>query len=106
MVLLFMQRAKAKPLVPDLLESDTERYFVSTSLDNRVWPIKIWPFGVKGFPDRLCLCEGGMVFFVELKRPRNGRLSRWQVRIHTRLRSLGFNVYTIYDKQGVDAFYS
>ena len=45
--------------------------------------------GTKGYPDRVCLCPNGKVFFVEFKRE-GGQLAPLQ-RFHlSKLRSMGF----------------
>ena len=50
--------------------------------------------GVRGYPDRLILCKGGLLF-VEFKRPkfRPGKLQEFR---HEKLRSMGFEVH-VYD---------
>lgn len=58
---------------------------------------------VAGIPDRLVLLPGGVLLFVELKRPRGGRLSPVQRVVHERLRALGFEVRVPRNTDAVDA---
>ncbi len=53
-------------------------------------------------PDRLILLPGGVMCFVELKRP-GGKPTAGQLREHERLRALGFDVHVIDTKSWVDA---
>lgn len=55
--------------------------------------------GVRGFPDRTCLFPGGMVFFMEFKRPKGGVISKQQHKWRILLFGLGFNTYFIADDQ-------
>lgn len=56
----------------------------------------------KGWPDRLVLMPGGGAAFIELKRPKGGRLSLLQEkRIHD-LRQMGFYVMVISTGQTLD----
>lgn len=61
-----------------------------------------WKFisSVSGVPDRLCLFEGGVIVFVELKR--HGAKPRpLQQRIIAKIRKLGFRVEVIDSEQGI-----
>jgi hypothetical protein len=60
--------------------------------------------GKRGAPDRLVILPGYPTLYVELKRPRLGKLSESQKRYHTRLRDLGQRVWTLWSKEEVDAF--
>ena len=54
--------------------------------------------GWSGVPDRICLLPGGRVYFVELKRPKGGRISELQRWWGNILRKLGFSVSYIKDE--------
>lgn len=58
------------------------------------WSIKLLSTHVTGLPDRLCLLPGGKVLFVEVKT--TGKKPRKiQIKIHEKLRGLGFEVLVI-----------
>ncbi len=65
--------------------------------------IKLNPLGYAGIPDRLVLLPGGIVVFFELKRPVGGRYEPLQLRWHSKLRQLGFEVFVCNTKASVDA---
>lgn len=57
--------------------------------------------GMVGYPDRICLLSGGVVFWVELK-SKDGRLNEVQkIRIR-QLRSMGHTVNVCRSKEDVD----
>jgi tRNA U54 and U55 pseudouridine synthase Pus10 len=58
--------------------------------------------GRRSVPDRLCLLPGGRVIFVECKAP-GKRPTELQAREHARLRSLGFDVRVIDNKEAANA---
>lgn len=62
--------------------------------------------GWAGVPDRIVLLPGGRVIFAELKRPKGGRLSERQRWWGRKLRSLGFNCWTIWDEVDLTTFQS
>lgn len=78
-----------------ILEKDIERIFVKKMTEAGWAVIKIK--GSAGWPDRQVLGRNGFSFFVELKRPKNGRLSAIQKVVHKNLRLRGFIVETIND---------
>lgn len=86
------------------LEADIEKHFSKTCLSVGIWPVKIWPFGNIGFPDRMCLGPDALVFFVELKRPKGGVSRIGQDKAHARLRKFGFRVYKLHTKDAINEF--
>lgn len=66
--------------------------------------VKLSPLGWVGIPDRLVLMHRGVIAFVELKRPRGGRLSRPQVAWRQWLFDHGFWVETVKSKDEVNEF--
>lgn len=62
--------------------------------------------GWNGVPDRIVFMPGGRIYFVELKRPEGGRISKLQTEWHKRLRDLGFNTFFIHSHEGVNHFIS
>jgi hypothetical protein len=57
-----------------------------------------------GAPDRLVILPGHPTYYVELKRPRGGKLATWQKRYHDDLRACGQRVWILKTKEAVDAF--
>ena len=86
------------------LEKDVERRLKKgvEALGGRC--MKLVSQGNNGMPDRLVLLPGGRCIFVELKRPKNGRLSPVQREQQKRIASIGFDVRVISNTEGVDAF--
>lgn len=64
--------------------------------------LKFIPDFARGVPDRIVLLPGGIVIWVELKRPRGGRLSVMQRACHAELRALGQRVEVAWSKEDVD----
>lgn len=87
------------------LESEIEKFFCRECKKRKLWPIKVWPFGVRGFPDRMVLGHQKTVFFVELKRP-GEKPRKLQTYMANRLRNLGFDVWTIDSKEKITEFFS
>lgn len=66
--------------------------------------MKLVSQGNNGVPDRLVLLPGGRCVFVELKRPKYGKLSPVQVAQQNRLASMGFDVRVLSNNLSVDSF--
>lgn len=64
------------------------------------WKMNV--MNVRGVPDRLCLLPGGRIIFVEVKRPKGGILSQWQINIMAKLKNMGFEVHHVKNKEEVD----
>ena len=56
----------------------------------------------EGIPDRLVIIPQGLIAFVELKRPKGGRLSEMQKYQIQKLRDLGCKVYIVHNYAEVD----
>lgn len=61
--------------------------------------------GRRGAPDRLVCLPGHPTYFVELKRPKLGKLDTHQVRYHDDLRAAGQRVWVIWSNEEVDGFF-
>jgi len=57
---------------------------------------------MRGWPDRVVLLSGGVVLFVETKRPVGGVYEPLQLRIHKMLRGMGFAVYLCRTKDDIN----
>lgn len=85
------------------MEKETEKYLVKSIEKYGGWCIKFPPIFLAGFPDRIVLMPGGRIVFVETKAP--GKAPRLiQIKLHNKLRLLGFRVEVIDGREGVDNF--
>ena len=60
--------------------------------------------GWVGVPDRIVLLPGGRIHFVELKRPKGGKVSKMQAWWHDKLTRLGFDCWIVYDEKDLRHF--
>ena len=81
-------------------ESDIERRLISAVQKEGGLCLKFAPPGMVGFPDRLVLLPGGLVVFVEVKKP-GKKPTNLQVHRHGQLRSLGMRVYLLDDQEQI-----
>lgn len=86
------------------LEKDIERRLVKIVKSHGGLCLKWVCPGWSGVPDRLVLLPGGRVRFVELKRPKGGRLSSRQLWWRQKLRDLGFICDVVWDPTDLAAF--
>jgi hypothetical protein len=66
---------------------------------------KVVDKGRRGFPDRLVILPGHPTYFVELKRPKLGKLASWQSRYHTDLRAAGQKVWVLWNEEDIARFF-
>ena len=64
--------------------------------------VKFLPDFARGFPDRIVLLPGGVLVWVETKRPQGGVLSPAQKVQHVLLRRLGQRVEVVWTKDQAD----
>jgi len=65
--------------------------------------IKLSPFGQVGIPDRLVLLPGGVVVFVECKKPKNAKVARLQEWWRDKqILRLGFAHRFVFTREDVD----
>lgn len=84
-------------------EKDIEAYLRDEVKKIGGWAPKFVSPGNTGVPDRLVCLPGGRAVFVELKAP--GKVpTQLQLLQQKRLKTLGFPVWVIDSKDGVDAF--
>jgi hypothetical protein len=55
-----------------------------------------------GLPDRVCLLPGGSLFFAELKTTKK-KPTKIQIKVHEKIKALGFNLYVIDSSAQIDA---
>jgi hypothetical protein len=60
--------------------------------------------GWSGVPDRIILLPGGRIHFVEMKRPKGGRLSAMQLWWAKTLTGLGFCPWIIWKQRDLEEF--
>ena len=70
-------------------EASVETYLRSRVTDAGGLCIKLSPAGYVGIPDRLVVLPGGWICFVEVKKPRGGRIGKMQFWWRERLIELG-----------------
>lgn len=84
------------------LERDIERALVGMVKRHGGLCLKWVCPGFSGVPDRIVLLPGGRVVFVEVKRPRGGRLSELQMWWAGKLKKLGFHHVYIYNRADIE----
>lgn len=87
-----------------LLERDIEARLTRTVRQHGGRCLKWVCPGWAGVPDRIVLLPGGKVVFVELKRPKGGRLSDLQKWWAKQLIDMSFAYWTIWSKEELELF--
>ncbi len=87
-----------------VLEKDIERKLRQMVEAHKGLCLKWVCPGWVGVPDRIVLLPGGRIIFVELKRPKGGRLSRMQWWWQEKLTNLGFTFVVIWNTNHLEDF--
>lgn len=85
-----------------VLEKDVEQYLVRLVREAGGRCVKFNPDSVRGMPDRIVILPGGILVWVEMKKPRGGKLSEVQKFRHQELRRLDQIVRVCWTKEDVD----
>lgn len=93
-----------RPLQERLIrESVVENHLIKRVKEAKGFTIKIR--FMRGWPDRIVLLPGGILLFIELKRPVGGKFEPLQERIHDKLLWLGFYVQVWNTKEQIDEYF-
>jgi hypothetical protein len=87
-------------------EEVVEEYLVSGVKERGGLCLKFTSPGRRGAPDRIVCLPGKPAFFVEVKRPRGGKLGSHQIRYHDDLRAVGQLIFVLWTKEDVDGFFA
>lgn len=85
-----------------ILERDVESRLGKCVRDADGLCVKFVPDAMAGMPDRIVILPGGVLVWVELKRPSGGVLSARQKYRHAQLRRLGQRVAVCWSDADVD----
>ena len=85
------------------MEQKVEKYLVVRVESLGGLCVKFPPLFFAGFPDRIVLLPGARIVFVELK-DEGKKPTPLQVRVHKRLKALGFRVEVLDSKESIDEF--
>ena len=85
------------------MEKKEEKYLVVRVESLGGLCVKFPPLFFAGFPDRIVLLPGARIVFVELK-DEGKKPTPLQVRVHKRLKALGFRVEVLDSKESIDEF--
>lgn len=88
-----------------MLEKKIEEKLIQIVEKKKGWCIKFLPFVITGFPDRIVLLPGAIIFFVELKAPdKKNNLSARQKFVRRKLEGLGFQYRVVYSLETLEEF--
>jgi len=88
-------------------ETKEEKDFADKVVPRSPWKavaLKLVLMGLRGFPDRTILAEGGKIFFIEFKSP-GEQLKPNQVNWKKTLTKLGFKFYVCYSSAEAKKIY-
>lgn len=83
-------------------ERDIERALSVIVRRHGGWCLKWVCPGWAGAPDRIVLLPGGRVIFVEVKRPKGGRVPPRQTWFAEQLRALGFQHRFVWNREDIE----
>lgn len=86
-----------------MLEKHVENYLKILVEQSGGYCLKFVSPGTRGVPDRIVLSPRG-IFFVELKRPKGGRLSPHQKRWQKKFEDLGLKIHVLKNQEEVLTF--
>ena len=98
-----MENQRPYKTITGIRERDIEKYLRDEIRKAGGRAYKFVSPGNNGVPDRLVLFPGGRVVFVELKAP-GKKSTALQTAQQKKIKALGFKVYVIDSKTGVDVF--
>lgn len=84
-------------------EKQIESYLKGRAEEEGALCLKFTSPGTRGVPDRMIL-SNGQVFFVELKRPKGGKLSALQKHWRKKFEAQGFYIHVLKNREEVDDF--
>ena len=85
-----------------ILERDVESRLVARAAALHGACVKFIPDNKRGMPDRIVMLPGGVLVWVETKKPKGGALSAVQKHRHKQLRALGQRVCVCWTAAQVD----
>lgn len=85
-----------------VLEREVEHRLVSRVTAMHGACVKFIPDNKIGMPDRIVMLPGGVLVWVETKKPKDGRVSVIQKHRHKQLRALGQRVHVCWTVEQVD----
>ena len=86
-----------------ILERDVESRLVARAAALHGACVKFIPDNKRGMPDRIVMLPGGVLVWVETKKPKGGALSAVQKHRHKQLRELGQHVEICWSKEDAQA---
>ena len=92
----------AKKITKSSVEAEVEDYLCERVEALGGLCVKLRPPTGMGFPDRTVMLPGGIVAFVEVKRPRGGHLSPQQKRWLLDMKKIGLNAEIVQSQESVD----